>query len=39
MFLAFKESLIKYNRPYIQVSGDLKTRMKIAITEIDKLLK
>ena len=39
MFLAFKESLIKYNRPFIQVSGDLKTRMKIAITEIDKLLK
>tara|TARA_B100001175_G_scaffold126665_2_gene107773 strand:+ start:8155 stop:8715 length:561 start_codon:yes stop_codon:yes gene_type:complete len=39
MFLAFKESLIKYNRPFIQVSGDLKTRMEIAITEIDKLLK
>jgi len=39
MFLAFKEALIKYNRPYILVSGDLKTRIKIAILEIDKLLK
>jgi NadR type nicotinamide-nucleotide adenylyltransferase len=39
MFLAFKKALIKYNRPYIVVSGDLKSRMKIATQEIDKILK
>lgn len=38
MFLAFKEALIKYNRPYILVSGNLRNRMQIAIFEIDKLL-
>ena len=38
MFDAFKNALIKYNRPFIQVSGDLKTRMKIATNEVDKLL-
>ena len=38
MFDAFKNALIKYKRPYIQVSGDLKTRMKTAISEVDKLL-
>ena len=39
MFFAFKEALIKYNRPYIQVSGDLKSRIKIATEKIDKILK
>ena len=39
MFLAFKKALIKHNRPYIVVSGDLKSRMKIATQEIDKILK
>ena len=38
MFLAFKEALIKYNRPYILVSDNLENRMQIAIFEIDKLL-
>ena len=38
MFDAFKNALIKHNRPFIQVSGDLKTRMKIATSEVDKLL-
>ena len=38
MFDAFKNTLIKHNLPYILVSGDLKTRMKVAISEIDKLL-
>ena len=39
IFLAFKKALIKYSRPYIVVSGDLKSRMKIATQEIDKILK
>ena len=39
MFLAFKKALIKHNRPFIVVSGDLKSRMKIATQEIDKILK
>ena len=38
MFLAFKDALIKYNRPYILVSGNLNKRMQIAIFEINKLL-
>ncbi|MBC8302028.1 MAG: ATP-binding protein [Pelagibacterales bacterium] len=38
MFLTFKEALVKYNRPYILVSGNLNNRVKIAICEIDKLL-
>ena len=38
MFLAFKKALIKHNRPYIVVSGDLKSRMKTATQEIDKIL-
>ena len=38
MFNAFKNTLIKYKRPFVEVSGDLKKRMKIAINKIDKLL-
>ncbi|SUZ77628.1 uncharacterized protein METZ01_LOCUS30482 [marine metagenome] len=38
MFLAFKEALIKYNRPYILVSGNIDNRINIALKEISKLL-
>ncbi|WP_457617405.1 AAA family ATPase [Lutibacter sp.] len=39
MFNAFENALKKYNRPYILLKGDKKTRLEIAIKEIDKLLK
>ena len=39
MFDAFKETLIKYNRPYIKVSGPLELRLNKAVKAIDKLLK
>jgi nicotinamide riboside kinase len=39
MFDAFKETLIKYNRPYIKVSGPLELRLNTAVKAIDKLLK
>ena len=38
MFLAFKQALIKYKKPYVLVSGNIEHRMKIAISEINKLL-
>jgi len=38
MFQAFEKALIKYNRPYILLSGDVKTRLEKAIKAIDKIL-
>ena len=39
MFKAFEEALIKYNRPFVLLKGDKKTRLKNAIAHIDKLLE
>jgi len=39
MFNAFENALKKYNRPYILLKGDKKTRLNKAIKEIDKILK
>ncbi len=38
MFMAFKNTLDKYKRPYILLKGDKKTRLKTATAAIDKLL-
>ena len=38
MFNAFENALKKYDRPYILLKGDKKTRLKTAIKAIDKLL-
>ena len=39
MFDIFEKALIKYDRPYIILKGEKKTRLKTAIQAIDKLLK
>jgi NadR type nicotinamide-nucleotide adenylyltransferase len=39
MFNAFKNALKKYNRPYILLKGNKITRLKLAIQEIDKIIK
>ena len=39
MFDAFENALKKYDRPYIILKGDKKTRLKIATEAIDKLLE
>ncbi|WP_041632765.1 AAA family ATPase [Maribacter sp. HTCC2170] len=39
MFLYFKNTLVKYNRKFITLKGDKKTRLKTAIEHIDNLLK
>lgn len=39
MFDAFENTLKKYNRPYILLKGDKKSRLKTAITAIDNILK
>lgn len=39
MFNYFRSTLEKYNRPYIILKGDKKTRLKEAINHIDKLLE
>lgn len=39
MFNYFKQTLIKYNRDFITLSGDKKTRLVLAIEVIDKLIK
>jgi NadR type nicotinamide-nucleotide adenylyltransferase len=39
MFNAFESALKKYNRPYMLLKGDKKTRLKIAVEAIDNLLK
>ncbi|MEL0643973.1 ATP-binding protein [Olleya sp. Ti.3.14] len=38
MFETFKSTLIKYNRPYVLLKGDKKTRLQLAIKHIDLLL-
>ncbi len=38
MFLAFENALKKYNRPYVLLQGSKKTRFKIAVNEIDKIV-
>ena len=39
MFNSFESSLKKHNKNYITLKGDMKSRMKFAISEIDKILK
>jgi len=39
MFNAFKNALIKYNRPYITLKGNKKERLQTAIKHVDELLK
>lgn len=39
MFDAFKNTLDKYNRPYILLKGDKETRLKTAVEAIDKILE
>jgi len=39
MFLYFKDTLEKYNRNFIILKGDKKTRLKTAVEHIDNLLK
>lgn len=38
MFMAFENTLKKYNRPYVLLKGDKDTRLKKAINVIDRLL-
>jgi len=38
MFEAFRNTLIRYNRPYVILKGDKKTRLETAVKHIDKLL-
>ncbi len=38
MFTAFENTLQKYNRPYVLLKGDKKTRLQKAITAIDALI-
>lgn len=39
MFNAFESALKKYNRPYILLKGDKKTRFDAAVAKIDEILK
>ena len=39
MFLAFENTLKKYQKPYVVIKGDKETRLKNAIQVIDRLLK
>ena len=39
MFDAFENALKKYNRNYITLKGDIKTRMDKAVTAIDQILR
>ncbi|WP_196891962.1 AAA family ATPase [Aureivirga marina] len=39
MFDAFKNTLDKYNKPYILLKGNKETRLNIAVEKIDDLLK
>jgi NadR type nicotinamide-nucleotide adenylyltransferase len=38
MFNAFKDALLKYNKPFVLLKGSKKERLDLAINEIDKLL-
>ena len=39
MFLYFRDTLVKYNRNFVILKGDKKTRLKKAVEHIDNLLK
>ena len=39
MFMAFKNTLEKYKKPYVLLKGDKKTRLETAVKHIDNLLK
>lgn len=39
MFQAFQDTLIKYNRPYVLLKGDKKTRLETAVRHIDQLIQ
>ena len=39
MFAAFESALQKYHRPYIILKGDKETRLKKAVSEIDKIIQ
>jgi len=39
MFKAFKEALIKHNRPFVLLKGNKQERLQLAINHIDNLLK
>ena len=39
MFQYFKDTLEKYNRNFVILQGDKKTRLATAVAHIDKLLK
>lgn len=39
MFEYFRNTLIKYNKPFVLLKGDKKTRLATAVTHIDNLLK
>jgi len=39
MFTAFKNALIKYNRPYVLLKGTKRERLKEAVKHIDELIK
>jgi len=39
MFNAFRDTLIKYNRPYVLLKGDKKARLETAVKHIDKMIK
>lgn len=38
MFAYFKETLVKYNRNFVILKGDKKTRLRTAVSEIHKLM-
>mgnify|MGYP001816747043 FL=1 len=39
MFIAFEETLIKYDRPYVMLKGNKKERLEEAVKHIDKLIR
>jgi hypothetical protein len=38
MFNAFEQSLIDHNKPYLLLKGNKETRLKKAVTAIDKII-
>lgn len=38
MYMAFKDALVKNNRPFIKLNGDIKARLKVAVKAIDELI-
>ena len=39
MFYAFENTLKKFNRPYLLLKGDMKTRFSAAVNAIDEILE